>query len=685
MTGLTSLKNKLSDTNEFGFDFETTTDSPLDKLFIDRGLVVGLSFSWKPGEACYLPINHVNYSNNWDEEVILDLEPFFQDDKKIKIAHNVDMEEHCLRHVGTGLLPPVFDTMLAINLIKDVYNYPLSLKEFVYLIFNYQMRTFEEVTNGKCFSEVGINDETIDYTCADSDFALQSFYFLMEKLKETDVNFIELCRDIDSILALSLVEMERNGCFVDVEKIEQLDKQVALTLESSRAQFEEKVKKKLKIPPNQELTVPVEKRKGKTREYEIVEVPFNINSTDHLGWLLFNAFGLSVISKSKKARKPQTGGDIIKKLKSKYPQLDIFDPLIKYKKYQKIYSTYVKGYKEHIKEDNRIHSNIDQVFVRTSRFSSTAPNLMNTPRPEDDPIGIRNIFIAPPKNKSLTGEDSLLLLCDYSQIELRILAWMAQEESMINAFLTGKDIHSQTAWEVFDLQSKMTVAEVKKKDPESRFKAKAVNFGIGYGLSDHGLAERLLLNDLENNKPVKSQDDYVRTAQSILKLHNQKYPQIKHFQISQINKCRQVGYVETMFGRRRYIPDINSHRKFKRQYAERQCMNTPIQGSASEIIKRAMVNIYTSMPKKLYLLLQIHDELKFEAPVSRIRDYANFIKETMEIPIPGFDLPIEAEVGIANQWGNKIEYDLQKNSLTVKEKDEVLINKLERAGINIES
>ncbi len=692
------LCKNLEKAEAFSFDFETTTEDPLKNLEItEECKIVGTSFSWKPGFASYIPINHDNHDNNFEISILQRFKPYFEDTKKIKIAHNVKFEAHWLKKANINLKMPVFDPMLGANLLKLFYD-NIGLKELIEQIFGYKMITYEEITgyvdeptgeyfkSGKnkgqpktkrrqrTFNEVEIDERCLEYTCGDSDWALRLYPIIKKQLEENGL--YDLCVNLDIPLALTLVNMERVGWHVDTKYIKYLSSLAETKLIECELNIKKELSRQLRMEEEEidKLIIPV----GKDHK------PLNLNSNQHISWILYDQLGMPVIKKTKKGS-PSTDAEAIEKLSIKYPQIALFNRFLEYKKYETLKNTFVDGYGLCVRENNRIHSTIDQVFVRTSRFNSRNPNLQNIPT-RKDPLGIKNMFVAP--------EGHLFVFLDYSQIELRIFAWYSDDPNMKDAFKKNQDIHSRTAWEMFELnkewedeegnkQKPIKVEEVKNKAPGHRFMAKTVNFGIIYGMMEKSLA-----NDLWK----RTDDDAIRKAKGILNRYNKQYPGLSIYQRKQVGLAKKFGYVTTMFNRMRLIPDIESTDFYKKSFAERTAYNTPIQGSASEIIKSAMVRINKELPD-VKMIMQIHDELVFEIPVEEVIEKTRKIKEIMETPIDGFDIPIIAEANIAQRAGEEKEFIISKRKAAVKvnkndlesdnEHHKLFIEKLNQGGIKI--
>lgn len=684
----------LKETKIYGFDFETTTEDPLEELEItDKNKIVGVSFAWDVGDACYIPIAHDGYENNFDLKVMQKFKPFFEDRKKVKVAYNVKFETHWLKKLMINLMMPVFDPMLGINMLKLIYQ-NIGLKDVVEQVFGYQMITYDEitgfteeptgefhksgknkgkekfVTRQKKFNEVEVDDNCLIYTCGDSDWALRLVPIVTEQLKEAGV--YNLCTELDIPLALALVNMERTGWHTDPSYVKYLASVAETKLIEGELKIKKEIAKQLRIEENalNEMLIPV----GKNPK------PLNLNSGQHLGWILFNQLKMPILKRTK-GGKPSTDAEVLNKLQTRFSNIPLFDYILEYKKYETLQNTFVNGYGSKIRSNNRLHSTIDQVFVRTGRFSSSEPNLQNIPA-RNDPLGVKNIFVAP--------DGRLFVFIDYSQIELRIFAWYSGDPNMRDAFMRGQDIHSRTAWQMFELgnhwtdengvmQDPITVEEVADKASYQRFLAKSINFGIIYGKMEKSLA-----NDLWK----KTDDESIRRAKGLLNRYHAQYPNLETYQKEQIGLARANGYVTTMFNRMRLIPDIDSHYFNKRGFAERTAYNTPIQGSASEIIKMAMVKIDQSLP--VDMVMQIHDELVFEIPVEELVQRIRQIKQIMEMKIDGFDIPLIADCKVAQKAGQKKGILLDgSGAVKFSEKElesedhKIFIQKLKQGGVKI--
>lgn len=405
-----------------------------------------------------------------------------------------------------------------------------------------------------------------------------------------DYNQIELLKDLELPLARILSEMEEIGIYTDINDLKEME-------------FE--IQKKLDV-----LISNIHESAGEA---------FNINSPKQLGVVLFETLQLPVIKKTKTGY--STAVDVLEKLQGEHP---IIDDILEYRQLSKLQSTYVEGLQKVISKDHRIHTRFNQTLAQTGRLSSVDPNLQNIPIRLEEGRKIRKAF-------KPTSKDSVILSADYSQIELRVLAHITQDESLKHAFINGHDIHTATAMKVFNVESDQV-------DSLMRRQAKAVNFGIVYGISDYGLSQSL---GITRKKAKAFIDDYLAS-----------FPGVKQYMSDIVKEAKAQGYVETLLHRRRYIPDITSRNFNLRSFAERTAMNTPIQGSAADIIKLAMVKFSEKIKETKYhakLLLQVHDELIFEIPKSEVEDFSKFVEEIMEQALV-LDVPLKVDSNYGATW-----------------------------------
>lgn len=411
----------------------------------------------------------------------------------------------------------------------------------------------------------------------------------MDKQLE-ECNQVELLADLELPLAQILSEMEETGIYTDINDL-----------------------KEMEIEIQQKLDVLIK------NIHEAAGEVFNINSPKQLGVVLFETLKLPVIKKTKTGY--STAVDVLEQLQGEHP---IIDSILEYRQLSKLQSTYVEGLQKVISDDQRIHTRFNQTLAQTGRLSSIDPNLQNIPVRLEEGRKIRKAF-------KPTSKDSVILSADYSQIELRVLAHITQDESMKEAFINGDDIHTATAMKVFGV-------EADQVDSLMRRQAKAVNFGIVYGISDYGLSQSL---GITRKKAKAFIDDYLAS-----------FPGVKQYMSDIVKDAKALGYVETLLHRRRYIPDITSRNFNLRGFAERTAMNTPIQGSAADIIKLAMVKFAEKMKDTTYqakLLLQVHDELIFEVPKSEVESFSDFVEDIMENALQ-LDVPLKVDSSYGATW-----------------------------------
>ncbi|HCY5970492.1 TPA: DNA polymerase I [Staphylococcus aureus] len=411
----------------------------------------------------------------------------------------------------------------------------------------------------------------------------------MDKQLE-EYNQVELLADLELPLAKILSEMEEIGIYTDVHDLEEMEKEI-----------------------QEKLDVLIR------NIHDAAGEDFNINSPKQLGVVLFETLQLPVIKKTKTGY--STAVDVLEQLQGEHP---IIDYILEYRQLSKLQSTYVEGLQKVISDDQRIHTRFNQTLAQTGRLSSVDPNLQNIPVRLEEGRKIRKAF-------KPTLKDSVILSADYSQIELRVLAHITQDESMKEAFINGDDIHTATAMKVFGV-------EADQVDSLMRRQAKAVNFGIVYGISDYGLSQSL---GITRKKAKAFIDDYLAS-----------FPGVKQYMSDIVKDAKALGFVETLLHRRRYIPDITSRNFNLRGFAERTAMNTPIQGSAADIIKLAMVKFAQKMKETTYqakLLLQVHDELIFEVPKSEVDSFSEFVEEIMENALQ-LDVPLKVDSSYGATW-----------------------------------
>lgn len=565
--------------------FDTETTS-LNELEAE---LVGLSFSYKKGLAYYIPISEDRAAALQTLEIF---RPFFEKESILKIAHNLKYDYKVLKRYGIELRGNLFDTMIAHYLLNPDGRHGMDYLSEIYL--NYTPIAIETLIGKKGkkqgnFREVDLQVQT-DYAAEDADITFQLFEIFAPQIKKEGLE--DLFYKVEMPLMQVLAKMELEGVALDVQWLEQ----ESIDLENDLKHLESQI-------------------------FELSGEVFNMNSPRQLGEILFDKMQLDPKAKKTKTGQYQTSEDVLQKLAAKH---EIIQHILEYRTYQKLKSTYVDALPQQIEPtDGRVHTNFSQTTAATGRLASLNPNLQNIPIRTLRGQQIRGAFVAPQGHKIISA--------DYSQIELRLIAEISDETNMIEAFQRGEDIHASTASKLFGVP----IEEVSKTQ---RSQAKTVNFGIVYGQSAFALAEQTGLSRTEAKQMI---DAYYDT-----------YPKLKEWMAQQVQKARQLGYVETILGRKRHLKDIHSNNFVVKGHAERNAVNAPIQGSAADIIKMAMINIDRRLgEQKLQtkMLLQVHDELIFEAPEEELNLAIELIKTEMESAFET-QVPLSVEVGVGDNW-----------------------------------
>lgn len=569
--------------DEFCFDTETTSIDPVDAE------LVGIAFSYYPTEAYYVPVP----ADQKAAQIIVDeFKSVLENEKIIKIGQNLKYDIQVLKNYDLKVQGPFFDTMLAHYLIDPETRHNMDV-----LAENYLHYTPVSISTliGKKGSQQGTMrdvevEKVVEYAGEDADITLQLKHILAKDLQD---NHQKLFNEVEIPLVDVLADMEFNGVKIDVEALGTM----SVELRDASAKVQQEI-------------------------FDIAGEEFNIASPKQLGEILFDK--LKLVEKPKKTKTGQyaTGEEILSKLAKEHK---IADKIMEFREYQKLKSTYVDALPKMVSPtDGRVHTDYRQAVAATGRLSSNNPNLQNIPIRTAKGREIRKAFI--PKDENHT-----LISADYSQVELRIVASFSKDESMIEAFKSGRDIHATTASKVF----KVPVEQV---EPAMRRKAKEVNFGIIYGISAFGLAQNLAISRTE--------------AKEIIDAYFEEFPSVKSYMDNTINDAREKGYAATILGRRRYLRDINSRNMTVRGFAERNAINAPIQGTAADIIKIAMINIHRWMIEENLqskMILQVHDELVFDAHNDEVDLLKEKIPELMKNAIT-LEVPLEVEVGIGRNW-----------------------------------
>ena len=567
----------------FSLDTETTDIDPINAQ------LVGMSFSYAENQAFYVPVpaNQTEAS-----KIVNEFKEVFENEQTLKIGQNIKYDILALSNYGIKVKGPMFDTMIAHYVMQPELRHNMDYLAEIYL--HYRTISIEELIGPKGKGQKNMRDlsheEVYLYACEDADVTLKLKNVLEKELETSGAS--KLFYEIEMPLVPVLAYMEKNGVRIDTNALKETSQHFTQRMN----QIEQDI-------------------------YLLAGTEFNVSSPKQVGEILFDR--LKIIEKAKKTKTGQyvTSEDTLEGLRHKH---DIVGKILDYRGLKKLLSTYIDTLPLLINpKTGRIHTSFNQTVTATGRLSSSNPNLQNIPIRNEDGKEIRKAFIP--------EEGCKFFSADYSQIELRIMAHLSGDHNMIEAFREGNDIHAATASKIF----KIGIDDVTR---EQRSKAKTANFGIIYGISVFGLAERMNVPRSEAKELI---DGYFQT-----------YPQIKEYMDKSIERARQNGYIETIFGRKRYLPDINSHNAFVRGYEERNAINAPIQGSAADIIKVAMIRIYERFQAENIqskMILQVHDELNFSVLKEEEEKVQNIVIEEMEKAY-SMQVPLSADCGWGNNW-----------------------------------
>ncbi|MGI6332876.1 MAG: bifunctional 3'-5' exonuclease/DNA polymerase [Zhaonellaceae bacterium] len=631
---LSEIKEYLKNTVLFAFDFET---SPCDKWRNDKSAaldahkadITGISFSVSEGTAIYVPLKHRSGRNAENQAAIWDyLKLLFESKDVIKVAHNLAFESMFLYARGIVLQKPCYDTIAASQLtLKSKWEFrslaDSGLKTLAPALCKAEMTEFSTVTEGRFFDELNPQDEkTVRYACADSDYTLRLYHVFNQWFDRFLPKHRTIVEEVESPTSVYVGIMKYNGILVD--KSAMLKKQ---------AEAAEKI---------------VSIRKEIAGIIGNVEIGANA-STSAFKKYLFVDLGLPVMkttAKHQEAADDETMILLKEWCESNRPELArLFDLVQEYRKWGKLKSTYIDGYLRFIDEDTgRIHPDLMPLGTETGRFASRNPNMQNCPQKDNDPIGVRKFIISP--------AGKVLLSLDFSQIELRVGAFYCRDKRMLETYRTGGDIHAQTTSVIYRIPFEEAADKNAPHYKERRTIAKNCNFGVFYGLFPTGLQRTLKFKAGLN--PTLSE------CETIIQNLKSGYPGLAKWQDEVKKRAAVSCYSETWLGRRRYLLGIRSSDWGKKSFAERCALNTPIQGTAADILKLACGRIISGLPERLWLkpILQIHDELVFELPEDKADEAVVFIKECMETqPFPEFDVPIVAEASVGRNFGEMKEME----------------------------
>ncbi|PSS46330.1 DNA polymerase I [Enterobacter sp. FS01] len=573
------------------FAFDTETDS-LDNVSAN---MVGLSIATEPGVAAYVPVAHdyLDAPEQISRERVLELlKPILEDDKALKVGQNLKFDRGILQNYGIELQGIAFDTMLESYILDSVAGRH-DMDSLSDRWLKHKTVTFEQIAgkgkNQLTFNQIAL-EEAGHYAAEDADVTLQLHLKMWPKLQK-DAGPLNVFQNIEMPLVPVLSRIERNGVKIDPAVLHKHSEEIALRLN----ELEQKA-------------------------HEIAGEPFNLSSTKQLQTILFEKQGIKPLKKTPGGA-PSTSEEVLEELALDYPLPKV---ILQYRGLAKLKSTYTDKLPLMINpKTGRVHTSYHQAVAATGRLSSTDPNLQNIPVRNEEGRRIRQAFIAP--------QDYVIVSADYSQIELRIMAHLSRDKGLLTAFAEGQDIHRATAAEVFGMSLESVTGEQRRR-------AKAINFGLIYGMSAFGLSRQL-------NIPRKESQKY-------MDLYFERYPGVLQYMESTRAQAKEKGYVETLDGRRLYLPDIKSSNAARRAGAERAAINAPMQGTAADIIKRAMIAVDTWLEKeqpRVRMIMQVHDELVFEVHKDDLEAVSKKIHELMENSVK-LDVPLLVEVGSGENW-----------------------------------
>ncbi|OGQ16815.1 MAG: DNA polymerase I [Deltaproteobacteria bacterium RIFCSPHIGHO2_02_FULL_40_11] len=583
------LLKDLKSASHFVIDLETTS------LDTRQAKIVGFSFAYAEGKShktVYVPIGHIQGVQLNAKDVLKKIKPILEDPKIQKWGQNIKYDMLVLASNGIWLQNSAQDSMISSYLLNPAEPHNLDHLSLKYM--HHPMISYKEVTKnlekGQNFADVSIEKAT-EYAGEDADVTYRLVQYFQKEL-EKEKKLLKLYQDIEMPLVSVLAKMEFEGIQVNRSYLEILSKELDQKLKTIQKEI-----------------------------YESAGGEFNIQSPKQLSEILFGKLGLPIFKKTKTGR--STNEAVLKKLAERHPLPDL---ILTYREMAKMKSTYVDSLLElSDPKTQRVHTSFNQTIAETGRLSSSDPNLQNIPIRSEWGAKIREAFVA--------RKGTVLLAADYSQVELRLLAHMSQDAALQEAFQKNLDIHTQTASEVFGVFEKMV-------SPEMRRQAKAINFGLIYGLSAFGLARQLGIS--------------VDTAKEYIERYFKRYQGVQKFIEETIQKAHAQGYVETLLGRKRALPELHSANPHLKSFGERMAVNTPLQGTAADMIKIAMIQIQNEIEKKKLhscMLLQVHDELVFEVEKSELEEMKALVKEKMEQALK-LSVPITVEIKVGKTWGN---------------------------------
>ena len=633
VTTLPELRAYLAGAEVVAFDFETSPDEGYReeaKAALDpaKAHIVGVSFSVEEGTGVYVPVAHKAGGNIDRDAFIGYLTAFLTDTTVTKVAHNIAFEASMAYAMGIVILPPVYDTICAAQMsLKNDYAFrklqESGLKRLSEELFGEPLPSFSAVTDGRHFDELDARDEeTIRYGAADADFALRLYHAFNDWFERYLPKHRRIVEEIESPTAVYLGIMKANGIPIDLPLMQKRKAEAEVEMERIRREI----------------------------EFLIGDVNIGANcSTQAFKGYLYTDLGLPVLKTTESNR--EAADDMTMILLKEWcdknrPELSgLFTLVQEYRKWGKIKSTYIDGYLKYINPvTGCLHPDLFALSTDTGRMNSCNPNCQNMPRKANDPIGVRNFIQAP--------DGCLILSLDFSQIELRVGSFYCRDERMLETYRNGGDIHAQTTSVLFGVSYEEAQDKHSANYKEHRTIAKNVNFGTFYGLFPRGLQRTL--------KFKAGIEKSVSECEEILESLKRGYKGLATWQAETKAIAAKRMYSETWLGRRRYLPGIASDDWGKKSFAERCALNTPIQGTAADILKLAITRILTGLPEREWLrpILQIHDELTFIIPQDRLAEAVAFVRQCMEEkPFPEFDLPLLAEASAGPTFGTMEEWE----------------------------
>ena len=638
-TDLFKIQDYLQGATLVAFDFETAPlpqyrADPKASLDPHRACIVGISLSVEVGSAIYIPLRHLDGGNADASRVITFLQDALWTNLSVtKVAHNLAFEAQFLYALGIFLQPPCYDTIAAAQLtLKSNFEFrglsDSGLKTLVPKLLGVELPTFEEVTGGRFFDELPPDaPETVRYACADSDYALQLYHQFNAWFDAFLPKHRALVEQVESPTAIFCGLMKYNGLLIDrpkmiLKQVECMDRLIEL-----REQIRNLIGD--------------------------VDIGANAGTKAFKNYL-FKDLSLPILKTTEK--NAEAADDQVMVMLAQWcaghrPELvPLFELVQEYRKWSKLKTTYIDGYLKHISDaTGRIHPDLLPLATATGRFASRNANMQNCPRKTNDPVGIRSFIVAP--------EGHVLVSCDFSQIELRVGAFYCKDPRMLETYQTGGDIHAQTTSVIFSIPYAQAVDKNAPEYKERRTIAKNVNFGVFYGLFPTGLQRTLRFKAGLNPS--------LENCESIIANLKAGYPQLAKWQEKEKRTAAYTQYTQTFLGRRRYLPSIRSQDWSRKSFAERCALNTPIQGTAADILKLALGRLLAGLPQRPWLkpLLQIHDELVFELPAERLDEAVVFIRACMEQqPFPDFDVPIVAEAAYGTDFGHMTEIETERST-----------------------